>query len=173
MSRSYRCTGSSARSFVTLTAERARNEAPLRRQRSSPGAAQSRMHGIPYCLKDIYETAGIRTTAQSKLLADNVPRGTPPASEAGLGGRRLARQERDVGIRPWRRVVGRAVSAGPQSVEHRAFTGGLILRFRRGGRGRICAGHSRLRHRGSIRGPAAACGIAGLKPTYGSSADAA
>ena len=31
------------------------------------------MHGIPYCLKDIYETAGIRTTAMSKLLADNIP----------------------------------------------------------------------------------------------------
>ena len=37
------------------------------------GGPRSRMHGIPYCLKDIYDTAGIRTTAMSKLLADNVP----------------------------------------------------------------------------------------------------
>src|SRR5471032_3104007 len=60
-------------SFVTLTAERARAEARAAEATIMAGGPVSRMHGIPYCLKDIYETAGIRTTAMSKLLADNVP----------------------------------------------------------------------------------------------------
>src|SRR4051794_4122335 len=60
-------------SFVTLTAERARAEAAAAEKAIAADGPRSRMHGIPYCLKDIYDTAGIRTTAQSKLLADNVP----------------------------------------------------------------------------------------------------
>ena len=32
------------------------------------------MQGIPHALKDIYGTAGIRTTCHSKLLLDNVPK---------------------------------------------------------------------------------------------------
>src|SRR3954469_20937045 len=60
-------------SFVTLTAERARAEAKAAEAAVMAGKPLGRLHGIPYCLKDIYETAGIRTTAMSKLLADNVP----------------------------------------------------------------------------------------------------
>ena len=59
-------------SFVTLTAERARTEAKAAEATIMASGPVSRMHGIPYCLKDIFETAGIRTTAMSKLLADNV-----------------------------------------------------------------------------------------------------
>ncbi len=60
-------------SFVTLTADRARSEAKAAEAAIMAGGPVSRMHGIPYCLKDIYDTAGIRTTGMSKLLADNVP----------------------------------------------------------------------------------------------------
>src|SRR5580658_8587228 len=60
-------------SFVTVTAERARAEAKAAEATIMASGPISRMHGIPYCLKDIYETAGIPTTAMSKLLADNVP----------------------------------------------------------------------------------------------------
>src|ERR1700676_965993 len=60
-------------SFVTMTADRARAEAKAAEKSIMAGGPVSPMHGIPYCLKDIYETAGIRTTAMSKLLADNVP----------------------------------------------------------------------------------------------------
>ena len=52
------------------------------------------MHGIPYGLKDIVETAGIRTTAHSKLLADNVPERDATVArrlkEAGGGSARQA-----------------------------------------------------------------------------------
>jgi len=60
-------------SFVTLTAERARSEAKAAEAAVMTGKPLGRLHGIPYCLKDIYDTAGIRTTAMSKLLTDNVP----------------------------------------------------------------------------------------------------
>jgi aspartyl-tRNA(Asn)/glutamyl-tRNA(Gln) amidotransferase subunit A len=60
-------------SFVTLTADRARAEAKAAEAAIMASRPVSRLHGIPYCLKDIFDTAGIRTTAMSKLLADNVP----------------------------------------------------------------------------------------------------
>jgi aspartyl-tRNA(Asn)/glutamyl-tRNA(Gln) amidotransferase subunit A len=60
-------------SFVTLTADRARKEAKAAETEIMANGPRSRLHGIPYCLKDIFDTAGIRTTAMSKLLAENVP----------------------------------------------------------------------------------------------------
>src|SRR5258708_33667948 len=60
-------------SFVTLTADRARAEAKTAEATIMASGPVSRLHGIPYCLKDIFETAGIRTTAMSKLLANNDP----------------------------------------------------------------------------------------------------
>src|ERR1700675_3308097 len=60
-------------SFVTLTAELARRQARTAEAEITGNGPRSKLHGIPYCLKDIIETAGIRTTAQSRLLADHVP----------------------------------------------------------------------------------------------------
>src|SRR5258708_34850101 len=60
-------------SFVTLTAELARQRARAAEAKIMRNGPRTPLHGIPYCLKDIIETAGIRTTAQSKLLADHVP----------------------------------------------------------------------------------------------------
>jgi aspartyl-tRNA(Asn)/glutamyl-tRNA(Gln) amidotransferase subunit A len=60
-------------SFVTVTSERARSDAAAAEAAIMRDGPRGPLHGIPYCLKDIFETAGIRTTAMSKLLADNVP----------------------------------------------------------------------------------------------------
>src|SRR5258707_2409613 len=60
-------------SFVTLTAELARQRARAAEAEIMRDGPRSALHGIAYCLKDIIETAGIRTTAQSRLLADHVP----------------------------------------------------------------------------------------------------
>src|ERR1700710_2959384 len=60
-------------SFVKVTAERARREAKAAEAEIMASGPRGKLHGIPYCLKDIYDTAGIATTAMSKLLADNVP----------------------------------------------------------------------------------------------------
>ena len=60
-------------SFVTLTPDRARAEAKAAEAAIIANGPLGPLHGIPYCLKDIFDTAGIRTTAMSKLLADNIP----------------------------------------------------------------------------------------------------
>ena len=57
------------RAFITVTGDLARQQARraerelARRQRRGP------LHGIPFTLKDLYWTAGVRTTAGSRILA--------------------------------------------------------------------------------------------------------
>ena len=54
------------------------------------------MQGMPHALKDIYGTAGIRTTCHSKLLLDNVPKDELRRRGKIQGaGRGAARQARD------------------------------------------------------------------------------
>ncbi len=60
-------------SFITVTAERARADAARADADFAAGLDRGPMQGVPYALKDIYDTAGIRTTCHSKLRVDNVP----------------------------------------------------------------------------------------------------
>ena len=155
-------------SFVTVTAERARAEAKAAEQAIMASGPRSRLHGIPYCLKDIFDTAGIRTTAMSKLLADNVPARDSRCQEklAAAGGVLLGKNATwefahggpswDILFPPARNPWDRTCSpAGSSSGSAAAVAAG----FAPGTLGSDTGG--------SIRGPAAACGIAGLKPTYG------
>jgi len=155
-------------SFVTLTAERARAEAKAAEATIMASGPISRMHGIPYCLKDIYETAGIRTTAMSKLLADNVPTRDSFCQEklVAAGGVLLGKNATwefahggpswDILFPPARNPWNRAYSpAGSSSGSATAVAAGFAPATLGSDTG------------GSIRGPAAACGISGLKPTYG------
>jgi aspartyl-tRNA(Asn)/glutamyl-tRNA(Gln) amidotransferase subunit A len=124
--------------------------------------------GIPVGYKDIYETAGVRTTAQSRILAENVPRqDAETVRRLGADGAvmlgKLSTHEFAVGgpafdlpwppaRNPWdiRRFTG-----GSSSGSGAAVAAGLVL----GALGSDTGG--------SIRLPAAYCGIAGLKPTPG------
>lgn len=155
-------------SFVTVTAERARAEAKAAETAIMADGPVSSIHGIPYCLKDIFDTAGIRTTAQSKLLADNVPArdSACQAKLAAAGGVLLGKTATwefahggpswDILFPPARNPWNRNYSpAGSSSGSGAAIAAGFALATLGTDTG------------GSIRGPAAACGIAGLKPTYG------
>ncbi|WP_395707849.1 amidase [Reyranella sp.] len=155
-------------SFVTLTAERARAEAKQAETAIAANGPRSRLHGIPYCLKDIFDTAGIRTTAMSKLLADNVPTRDSACQEklAAAGGILLGKNATwefahggpswDILFPPARNPWDRTCSpAGSSSGSAAAVAAGFAPATLGSDTG------------GSIRGPAAACGIAGLKPTYG------
>ncbi len=155
-------------SFVTLTAERARTEAKAAEAAVMAGKPLGRLHGIPYCLKDIYDTAGIRTTAMSKLLADNIPTRDARCQEkmAAAGGVLLGKNATwefahggpswDILFPPARNPWNRDHSpAGSSSGSAAAVAAGFSPATLGSDTG------------GSIRGPAAACGIAGLKPTYG------
>lgn len=132
------------------------------------GTDHGPMHGIPYALKDIYDTAGIRTTCHSKLLIDNVPgRDSVVAAKLASGGGvllgKLATHEFAMGgpsfdlpfppaRNPWN--TGH-ITGGSSSGSGAAVAAGMV---------RMAMGSDTG---GSIRGPAAYCGTVGLKPTYG------
>jgi aspartyl-tRNA(Asn)/glutamyl-tRNA(Gln) amidotransferase subunit A len=154
--------------FLLVTEERALADAKAAEARQMSGALRGRLDGIPIAHKDIYNTAGIRTKAHSKLLEHNVPtrdahtvRKWADAGTVMLG--KLATHEFAFGgpsfdlpwppaRNPWNRDH---FTAGSSSGTGAAVAAGLIL----GGTGSDTGG--------SIRGPAALCGIAGIKPTYG------
>lgn len=155
-------------SFVTLTRERAMAEAKAAEAEIMAGRHRGPLHGIPYNLKDIFETKGIRTTAQSKQLADHVPAADCDAQErmAAAGGVLLGKSATwefahggpswDVLFPPCRNPWDLTKDpAGSSSGSGASVAAGMVLATMGSDTG------------GSIRGPAAANGIAGLKPTYG------
>ena len=124
--------------------------------------------GIPVAYKDIYETAGVRTTAHSRILADNVPaedaetvRRLHAAGAVMLG--KLATHEFAIGgpafDLPW------PPARNPWDV--RRFTGGSSSGSGAAVAAGLALGALGSDTGGSIRLPAAYCGIAGLKPTPG------
>jgi aspartyl-tRNA(Asn)/glutamyl-tRNA(Gln) amidotransferase subunit A len=75
-------TGFATNAFITVCADEAIERA--REIDRLPVGARGPLAGIPLAVKDLFDTAGIRTTAGSRILAGNVPRRTAPAV-AGLG----------------------------------------------------------------------------------------
>jgi amidase len=59
--------------IVTLVAERALEEARAADDRLAAGEPVGPLHGLPMAIKDTHETAGIRTTHGSPILADHIP----------------------------------------------------------------------------------------------------
>src|SRR5712692_9649081 len=68
--------------FVTLTAERARREAKAaERALTRTGATLGPLHGVPFSVKDLVTTRGVRTTFGTPLFGDNVPTEDAPMVE--------------------------------------------------------------------------------------------
>ncbi|MBW6399074.1 amidase [Roseomonas sp. HJA6] len=154
--------------FIRFTPELALEQAKAAEARQMAGTLKGPLDGIPIGHKDIYETAGIPTTAHSRVLIDHVPLKDAAAvrawAEAGtvtLG--KLATHEFAWGgpsfDLPWPPAHNpwdtKRFTAGSSSGTGAAVAAGVIL----GGTGSDTGG--------SIRGPAALCGTAGIKPTYG------
>ena len=59
--------------FITVTAESALAEAQAAESEIQRGRWRGPLHGIPIALKDIVDTAGVRTTAASELCKDRIP----------------------------------------------------------------------------------------------------
>jgi aspartyl-tRNA(Asn)/glutamyl-tRNA(Gln) amidotransferase subunit A len=154
--------------FILVTKERALADAARADRDLVAGIDKGPLHGIPYALKDIFETAGIRTTCHSKLLLDHVPQ-ADCAVEAKLkaGGAvllgKLATHEFAFGGPSFDLPFPPA--RNPWNPEH--FSGGSSS----GSGAAVASGMVRMAMGsdtgGSIRGPAFYCGIVGLKPTYG------
>jgi aspartyl-tRNA(Asn)/glutamyl-tRNA(Gln) amidotransferase subunit A len=154
--------------FITVTADLARRQAKAAEAEIVSGRYRGALHGIPFGLKDIYDTQGILTSAHSKICIDNVPREdattTRKLYEAGavlLG--KLATHEFAHGgpslDLPW------PPARNPWHLEH--VTGGSSSGPGAAVAAGLVAGALGTDTGGSIRTPACFCGIAGLKPTYG------
>jgi aspartyl-tRNA(Asn)/glutamyl-tRNA(Gln) amidotransferase subunit A len=154
--------------FICVLKDAALAGARVAEAEIAAGNYRGPMHGIPIGLKDIYETAGIATTGHSKLTADHVPDAdaTTAAMLTAAGAinvGKLATWEFAIGgpsfdlpwppaRNPWDANM---CPGGSSSGTGTAVATGMIL----GGMGSDTGG--------SIRFPAARCGIAGIKPTYG------
>ncbi|MBI3964903.1 MAG: amidase [Chloroflexi bacterium] len=154
--------------FLTVTADHARAAARQAEQELATGGPRGPLHGVPFAVKDIVATRGIRTTMGSRLYADFVPDEDATVVERlrAAGGILLAKAHTHEFARgattnspyfgpcrnPWdsRRVPGGSSGGSGSSV-----SAGLCP---------IAIGTDTG---GSIRNPAAVCGVVGLKPTYG------
>jgi aspartyl-tRNA(Asn)/glutamyl-tRNA(Gln) amidotransferase subunit A len=154
--------------YLLVTAEQALDQARVAEAEIMSGNYRGPMHGIPFALKDIYCTSGIRTTSHSRTRADYVPDfdATTVAKlhQAGailLG--KLATHEFAHGgpsfDLPW------PPARNPWNREH--LTGGSSSGSGASVAAGLAMGALGSDTGGSIRNPAALCGLAGLKPTYG------
>lgn len=156
------------KSFVLVRREDAVLEAEQAAQEIRRGRSRGPLHGIPVAIKDIIDTKGIRTTCGSRQLMDNVPTRDAHVwarlKEAGavLLGKLSNHEFANAGpsldgpfappLNPW---DGTRYPGGSSSGSGVAVAAGL------------CMGALGTDTGGSIRVPAALCGIAGHKPTYG------
>ncbi|MGH8635209.1 MAG: amidase [Burkholderiales bacterium] len=154
--------------FITVTADHALRQAEAAEAEIAAGRYRGPMHGIPYGLKDVYDTAGILTSAQSRICIGNIPGEdaavTQKLREAGgvlLG--KLATIEFTHGgpsfDAPW------PPARNPWNPEH--YTGGSSSGSAVAVATGMALGAMGSDTGGSVRIPAAFCGTAGLKPTFG------
>ncbi len=154
--------------FITVTADRALADARKADAAFAAGQDAGPFQGIPYALKDIYDTGGIRTTCHSKLREHVVPAVDSEVARrlAAAGGTlvgKLATHEFAIGGPSFDLPFPPA--RNPWNVEH--ITGGSSS----GSGAAVASGMVRMAMGsdtgGSIRGPAAYCGTVGMKATYG------
>jgi aspartyl-tRNA(Asn)/glutamyl-tRNA(Gln) amidotransferase subunit A len=157
-------------SFVTVAAEQARTAAREAEAEIMAGRYRGSLHGIPYGLKDNFFTRGIRTAAGSRLTLNHIPDTDATAHQhlqrAGailLG--KLSTYEYGTGNGTDLFELPFPPARNPW--DPRCFTGGSST----GAGAGVAAGTTMLAlgtdTTGSVRLPAAACGVVGLKPTYG------
>ena len=154
------------KTYATLTADHAMDAARRAEQEIVAGRYRGPLHGVPIAVKDLCFTAGVRTMGGCKVLADHVPSfdstvvvrlesagavllGKLNLTEGAMGG---YNPDFDIPLNPWN--PGRWAGASSSGSGVATALG-------------LCFGSLGSDTGGSIRFPAAACGVVGLKPTWG------
>jgi len=158
----------SLNAFITVTAESAIQAARQAESEIMQGQWRGPLHGIPLALKDIIDVAGVRTTAASAVFKNHIPEedaevvrllkaagaillGKQNLHEFAYGGSSTISDYGPV-HNPWNQA---RIAGGSSGGSASAVAAGL------------CCGALGTDTAGSIREPAALCGVVGLKPTYG------
>jgi len=154
--------------FITVTADSALEQARSAEDEIVRGHWRGPLHGIPLALKDLIDTAGVHTTAASAVFKDRIPAedaevvrritnagavllGKNNMHEFAYGGSSMISYYGEV-RNPWNPAH---ITGGSSGGSAAAVAAGL------------CCGTIGTDTAGSVREPAALCGIVGLKPTYG------
>jgi aspartyl-tRNA(Asn)/glutamyl-tRNA(Gln) amidotransferase subunit A len=154
--------------FITVTRDEALRAARQAEQEIARGKYRGTLHGIPFGVKDTHYTKGIRTTANTPVLADFVPDfdatvvarlkeaggvlvGKMKLPEFSFGGAGEGGAFPDA-KNPWNLT---RTPGGSSSGSAAALAAGLLT---------VATGGDTS---GSIRNPATFCGVVGMKPTYG------
>jgi aspartyl-tRNA(Asn)/glutamyl-tRNA(Gln) amidotransferase subunit A len=155
--------------FITVTRDEALRAARVAEQEIGAGKSRGSLHGIPFAVKDTHYTKGIRTTANTPVLSDFVPdfdatvvarlkhaggilMGKLSLPEFSFGGSPAGGGEFPDCANPWDLA---RTPGGSSSGSGAALAAGLVIAATGGDTS------------GSIRNPAALCGVVGMKPTYG------
>ncbi len=154
--------------FITVTGELALDQARAAEAELARGRDRGPLHGVPIALKDLIDTAGVRTTGGRALFEDRVPaedaevvRRLRDAGAVLLG--KLNLHEMAYGASG---VIGHfPVTRNPRNPAH--ITGGSSSGSAAGVAAGMCYAALGSDTSGSIRIPAALCGIVGFMPSYG------
>lgn len=154
--------------FIQVDADAAMQAAKMAEAEIFGSRARGPLHGVPIGIKDIIDVAGLPTTAHSKILVDNIAKtdavviqklrqagaiimGKLSTHEFAIGGPSF-----DLPFPPARNPWNRDHHPGGSSSGSGAGVAGGMFPLALG-----------TDTGGSVRNPASACGIVGLKPTYG------
>lgn len=155
-------------SYITVTADLARQQAAQAEREIAAGQYRGGLHGIPLAHKDCFESAGIRTTNGSLVLAGYIPTQNAHAlqklEDAGailLG--KLNMHEWAMSVTTNNPFYGRALNPRNKNRIPGGSSGGSGAAVAAG----LCMGSLGTDAGGSVRLPAALCGIVGFKPTFG------
>ena len=161
-------TDSRLHAFLTVSADEARAQAVAADERLARGEPLSALDGLPLALKDVFSTRGVRTTAASRILENFVPPydGTAVARLRASGAVFVGKTNCDefaMGSSTENSAFGATRNPWDLTRVPGGSSGGSAVAVAAG----QCLGALGTDTGGSIRLPAAYCGIVGLKPTYG------
>jgi len=159
--------------FITETPDRALADADASDARRAKGEALGALDGIPLAIKDLFCTEGVMTTAASHILEGFVPpyESTVSGNLRAAGSVMLGKTNLDefaMGSSNETSYFGNVENPWRRDGDNRPLVpGGSSGGAAAAVSGRLCLGATGTDTGGSIRQPAAFCGIVGMKPTYG------